>query len=173
MRPPQEGLAHEERILCPLLSKKLLKVSRAQALPQGPALGPRHGVWLLAKEFPFPRGDCLGEMAIWEQPSWCSFGYTFCWFPSVCFLMGFLFLFWLGLTLLHFCLFLIIWPNALVFFWFFFPLRPLAYMTCSSFCRMMCHPVCVCFFWRLWKPKLKHHENEMSQSFWLRQRPSC
>lgn len=65
----------------PFAHEKLLKVNKAQALPQGAAPGPRHGVWLLAKEFPFPRGDCPGEMAIWEQPYWCSFGYAFCWFP--------------------------------------------------------------------------------------------
>lgn len=46
-------------------------------------------------------------------------------------------------TLLHFCLFLIIWPNTLVFIWFFslldsWPTWPVLIY------RMMCHSICVC-----------------------------
>lgn len=70
MRPPQEALGFEERILSPLLAKSCRRLTRPRLFcRQCPALGPKRGVWLPAKEFPFPKGDCPTEMAIWEQPS--------------------------------------------------------------------------------------------------------
>lgn len=146
MRPPQEGLGFEERILSPLLTKSCQRLTRPRPFHrQCPALGPKLGAWLPAKDFPFPRGRLprrdghLGTtflMSVWLHILLISLS-VFSYGVSVSFLAGFV-------TLLHFCLFLIIWPNTLVFIWFFFPsdfwhIRPVAHFA------VWYATLCVCF----------------------------
>lgn len=102
---------------------------------QCPTLGPKHGVWLPAKEFPFPRGRLprrdghLGTtflVFLWLQTFVdflkCVFLWGFCFFSGwVCDFTSFLFIScYLGPTHLF--------SFDLVSF-FFFPLRLLAYTT--------------------------------------------
>ena len=123
MGPPQEGLGRLwGKNLSPRFTKSCQRLTRPSPFHrQCPTLGPKHGVWLPAKEFPFPRGRLprrdghLGTtflVFLWLQILLISLS-VFSYGVSVSFLAGFV-------TLLHFCLFLVIWPNTLVFIWFVF-----------------------------------------------------
>lgn len=120
MRLPQGGLGLKERILSHMLTKNSWRLSRPRLFHrQCFALGPKRGVWMPAKKFPFPRGYCPGEMAIWEQLFLCILAMHFvdflkCIFLHFCFFSG------LVCDFTSFLFILIIWPNIFVFIWFFF-----------------------------------------------------
>ena len=137
----------EERILSPQFTKSCQRLTRPSPFHrQCPTLGPKHGVWLPAKEFPFPRGRLprrdghLGTtflVFLWLHILLISLS-VFSYGVSVSFLAGFV-------TLLHFCLFLVIWPNTLVFIWFvFFSLRFWHIRPVAHFAVWYATP-CVCF----------------------------
>lgn len=108
----------------PLCSLKAPEGSQSSGSSTGDALlrAQGSGVWLPVKKFPFPRGRLhrkdghLGTtflMFLWLRVLLISLS-VFSYGVSVSFLAWFV-------TFLHFCLFLIIWPNTFVFIWFFFP----------------------------------------------------
>lgn len=175
MRLPQGGLGLEERILSHTPTKNSWRLTRPRLFHrQRFALSPKHGIWLPAKEFPFPKGDCPGEMAIWEQLFWCSLATHFVDFLKCIFLWGFCFFSGLVCDFTSFLLTLIIWTNIFVFIWFFFSdfwhIWPVAHFA------VWYATLCLCFVWSPWKPKFKQHGNELEgviQTLWLKQRLSC
>lgn len=111
----QKGGALRKEILSPRFTKSCQRLIRPSPFHrQCPTLGPKHGVWLPAKSF-IPKGKTAQER--WPSGNnlpgvplathFVDFLKCVSYGVSVSFLAGFV-------TLLH-CLFLVIWPNTLVF----------------------------------------------------------